>query len=247
MADLNIDIICANTPQAKGRVERMNKTLQDRLVKELRLQGVSGMDEANAFAPAFAEDYNRRFAREPLNPHDAHRPLRHQEDLGHVFSWQEERQMTRNLVVNFKRVTYLVEPSRDTRRLAGKKVRVHQWADGRVEIHCAGRSLPFSLFDKNPCVTQGDIVGNKRLGHVLSMIQYAQKKRDDLRLASKKLTLREKDLIRDRGDQARPVVNAGGAAFAAYLENFEKEQRDRARAYNQAAQKRRREKQLGTV
>ena len=79
------------------------------------------------------------------------------------------------------------------------------------------------------------------------MIQYAQKKPDDLRLASKKLTLREKEQIRDRGDQARPVVNPGGAAFAAYLENFAKEQKERDRAYNQAARHRGREKELGTT
>ena len=56
LADLNIDIICANTPQAKGRVGRMNKTLQDRLVKELRLRGISNMDDGNAFLPEFIAD-----------------------------------------------------------------------------------------------------------------------------------------------------------------------------------------------
>ncbi len=94
---LNIDIICANTPQAKGRVERMNKTLQDRLVKELRLRGISNMADGNAFLPEFMEDYNRRFAREPMNSLDAHRPLQRGDDLAKIFTWQEERTMTRNL------------------------------------------------------------------------------------------------------------------------------------------------------
>src|SRR5215472_13992753 len=58
--ELNIDIICANTPQAKGRVERSFGTLQDRLVKELRLAGISTIEAGNAFLPAFMEDYNRR-------------------------------------------------------------------------------------------------------------------------------------------------------------------------------------------
>src|SRR5215217_7391124 len=62
---LNIDIICANAPQAKGRVERANGTLQDRLVKEMRLAGISTIEAGNAFLPAFMEDYNRRFAKEP--------------------------------------------------------------------------------------------------------------------------------------------------------------------------------------
>jgi len=72
LTELNFEIICANSPQAKGRVERMNKTLQDRLVKELRLRTVSTMEAGNAFLPEFMEDYNRRFGCTPKNPHDAH-------------------------------------------------------------------------------------------------------------------------------------------------------------------------------
>jgi hypothetical protein len=127
LTELNIDIICANSPQAKGRVERMNKTLQDRLVKELRLCGISNMEDGNAFLPEFTEDYNRRFGRAPQNPHDAHRPLQDGEDLSRIFSWQEERTLSRNLTVHFKRVTYLVEPGPDTLPLGGKRVRIYEW------------------------------------------------------------------------------------------------------------------------
>jgi hypothetical protein len=74
--ELNIDGICANTPAAKGRVERAHLTLQDRLVKELRLQGITTLEAANAFMPGFIEDYNARFAKLPRNGHDAHRALR---------------------------------------------------------------------------------------------------------------------------------------------------------------------------
>jgi hypothetical protein len=105
---LNIDISCANSPQAKGRVERMNKTLQDRLVKELRLAGVSNGEAGNAFAPEYMEDYNRRFARAPANSHDAHRPLQDGEDLSCILTWQEDRTLSRNLTVPFKSVTYLI-------------------------------------------------------------------------------------------------------------------------------------------
>jgi hypothetical protein len=61
--DLSIEIICANSSQAKGRVERANKTLQDRLVKELRLAGVSSIADGNAFLPGFVTDYNASFAK----------------------------------------------------------------------------------------------------------------------------------------------------------------------------------------
>ena len=64
---LNIDIICANSSPAKGRVERANRTLQDRLVKELRLAGAATLAEGNALLPAFMADYNARFAKAPAN------------------------------------------------------------------------------------------------------------------------------------------------------------------------------------
>jgi hypothetical protein len=70
---LGIEMIPAHSPQAKGRVERVNATLQDRLVKELRLAGISSIAEANAMLDAFARDYNNRFAREPLRSANAHR------------------------------------------------------------------------------------------------------------------------------------------------------------------------------
>jgi len=195
LSDLNIDIICANTPQAKGRVERMNQTLQDRLVKELRLRGISNMNDGNAFLPEFMKDYNGRFARAPQGAHDAHRPLQAGEDLAQTFAWQEERTMSRNLTVHFKRVTYLIEPGPETLPLGGKRVQVREWEDGRVEIQCAGRTLPFSIFDQNPHIAAGAIVENKRLGAVLAVIQAAQDERDRTRLASKKLTLRQKERI----------------------------------------------------
>src|SRR5258705_2239745 len=70
--DLNIDSLCANSPQAKGRVERANATLQDRLVKELRLRGLNNPVAADAFLPVFMADYKRRFARAPPLAHDGH-------------------------------------------------------------------------------------------------------------------------------------------------------------------------------
>jgi hypothetical protein len=205
LAELNIDIICANSPQAKGRVERMNETLQDRLVKELRLRGISTMEEGNAFLPGYMEDYNHRFGRAPRNAHDAHRPLQDGEDLTQIFSWQEGRTLSHNLTVHFKRRTYLVEPGPTTSHLGGKRVRVHEWKDGRVEIHAGGTSLPYSIFEQNPCITQGAIVENKRLGAVLAVIQKAQIERDRARLASKKLTVRENDRIRAAWEESAPA------------------------------------------
>jgi transposase len=214
LSELNIDILCANTPQAKGRVERAHLTLQDRLVKELRLRGISTPEAGNAYLPEFRADYNERFGREPASAHDAHRPVREDEDLARIFTWQENRKLTRNLTLHYKRMIYLVEPGPQTLRLAGDVCRVHEDADGGIEIFHAGQPLPSrALFDKNPHVSQGAIVANKRLGAVLTQIQADQKERDRQRLSSaSKLTLRQKERIRAAQARASTVASssAGG-------------------------------------
>lgn len=73
--DLGIELICANSSQAKGRVERANLTLQDRLVKELRLHHIDNIEEANIWLPDFIADFNQRFAKPANYPKDMHRPV----------------------------------------------------------------------------------------------------------------------------------------------------------------------------
>jgi len=196
LSELNIDILCANTPQAKGRVERAHLTLQDRLVKELRLQEISTAEAANAYAPEFMKAYNERFAKAPLSPHDAHRPVRDDEDLTLVFTCQEDRKISRELTLHFRSGLYLIEPNPETLELRGQRCRVHEYADGRLDLRHQGRSLPFRAFDEQRRVSQGDIVSNKRLGAVLSQIQAEQRRRDEELLASSKVTRRRKEQIR---------------------------------------------------
>lgn len=88
MNELNITGICANTSSAKDRVERAHLTLQDRLVKELRLRGISRPEAANAFVEEFMADYNRRFAKPPRHDFDVHRPLENNENLEATFTWR---------------------------------------------------------------------------------------------------------------------------------------------------------------
>ena len=94
LSELNIDIICANSPQAKGRVERAFATLQDRLVKELRLAGISTIAAANTWLPEFTASYNARFGRQPANAKDLHRPLTAADDLDEILAWREARTVT---------------------------------------------------------------------------------------------------------------------------------------------------------
>ncbi len=113
MQELDIQIICANTPQAKGRVERANQTLQDRLVKELRLRGISDIAAAMPILPEFREDFNHRFAVQPRSAHDAHRPLLKTDNLDLILTHQETRTLTKNLTLQSK--ASLPDPNRPTR------------------------------------------------------------------------------------------------------------------------------------
>jgi hypothetical protein len=175
---LNIDIICANTSQAKGRVERANATLQDRLVKEMRLQGISTMEAGNVFLPAFMIDYNARFAKSPFDARDLHRSVAEHDDLDDAFAWKEERTVSVNLTLQYDQVMFILEPNEITRALARKRVTVIDYPDGRLAIQHNGVDLAYRTFDKRPQVNQAAIVENKRLGPVLAYIAEKQKELD---------------------------------------------------------------------
>ena len=172
--ELGIEILCANTPAAKGRVERAHGTLQDRLVKEMRLEGISTIDEANAWIDTFVDQYNARFAKPPRLPHDVHRPVQPFENLEDTFTWQEPRTLSQSLSLQYDKVLYLIEPSPENQRLAGRRVTVIDFPDGRIKIRYEGRDLVYREFDKLQHVHQGEVVSHKRLGAMLSFIGQEQ-------------------------------------------------------------------------
>lgn len=174
LAELNIDIICANTPQAKGRVERAFGILQDRLVKELRLANIADIAAANTWLPVFTADYNRRFGRTPLNAKDLHRPLSATDDLDEILAWREQRTVTRNLTLHYDRMMLILESTPLTRILARKMVDVVNYPDGRFAVRTNGVDLPFRVFDKIRAIQPGAIVENKRLTEVLAYVQRQQ-------------------------------------------------------------------------
>jgi len=175
---LNIDIICANSSPAKGRVERANKTLQDRLVKELRLAGAATLAEGNALLPAFIADYNARFAKAPANSKDLHRRLRAGDDLDDAFAWKEERTLSQALTLQYDRVMFILEPSEHAKAAIGKRVTVVDYPDGRLTIRYRGVELAYRTFDKVRQVTQAAIVENKQLGAALAFIREQQLRRE---------------------------------------------------------------------
>jgi len=175
---LNIDIICANSSPAKGRVERAHKTLQDRLVKELRLAGAASLAQGNALLPGFIADYNVRFAKLPANSKDLHRPLRDGDDLEDAFAWKEERTLSQALTLQYDKVLFIVEPSEQAKTAIGKRVTVVDYPDGRLSIRYRGVELAYRTFDKIQQVDQGAIADNKRLGPLLAMIRDQQQRRE---------------------------------------------------------------------
>lgn len=175
LKDLNIELICANSSQAKGRVERANKTLQDRLVKEMRLQSIDTIEQANAWLPDFIADFNRRFAKPPRYPKDMHRPLRESaEELNDIFAWQELRKLSKSLTFQYDKVVYLIDPTEENQRLVNQVVKVLDRPDGTIAIQYGHRKLEFKIFDKLADVDQGQVVENKRLGAVLKFAQAKQ-------------------------------------------------------------------------
>ncbi|NVM93132.1 transposase [Variovorax sp. SG517] len=182
--ELNIDIMCANTSQAKGRVERANLTLQDRLVKELRLRGISTREAANAFAPHFIADFNARFAKPAKRDFDAHRLVRADEDLDLIFTWRLQRKVSLSLTLQHDRVIYLLKDTPANRKLIHRYIDVYEYPDGRIELRADGVGLAYERYDRLPQVDTAAIVENKRLSHALQAALVIQSQRDDRRKSS---------------------------------------------------------------
>jgi transposase len=165
MQELDIQIICANSPQAKGRVERANQTLQDRLVKELRLHGISTIKAANAFLPEFLADFNRRFAVTPRSNHDAHRPLLKTENLDFIFTRQKTTHLSKNLSVQYQKVIYQIHSDRPDYALRNAPVIICENTKGEITILYKNQPLSYTTFKKLP--RQSEVVETKLINRAL--------------------------------------------------------------------------------
>jgi transposase len=149
MKTLEIELINANSPQAKGRVERANETLQDRLVKELRLLGISDIETANAYLPKFIEKHNARFAVVPKSEINAHRKLqKSDEELDLIFCLQHERKLSKNLELSYKNIVYQVQVEGHGYTLRRAKVTVCEDLQGNITLLYKGRKLKYRCYKK---------------------------------------------------------------------------------------------------
>ncbi len=136
LAELAIEVIHANSPQAKGRVERLFKTLQDRMVKEMRLVGIKSVDEANEFLKTYLAIYNRKFRKQAASSADLHRSAPHSRELDRIFCSKEERTVRNDFSVIHNGKRYQIEEV--TR---AQKVLVEERLAGTVHISYKGREL----------------------------------------------------------------------------------------------------------
>jgi len=179
-------------------VERANQTHQDRLVKELRLAGISTIESANVFAHGFMEDFNARSAQAPFGARDLHRPLMPHDDSDEAFAWKELRTVTCNLTLHYDKVMFILEPNEIARPLARRHVAVIDYPNGRLAIRHKGVDLPYRTFDRLQKVDRAAIVENKRLGEVLAFVVERQRERTETRSVK---------ALRRRGQAERPMFN----------------------------------------
>ena len=149
--ELGIESIHAHSPQAKGRVERANQTLQDRLVKELRLAGINDRDSANTWLAQghYIADHNRRFAVMPKEVTDAHQCYAGTpESLARTLSVQVTKTLSKNLSCQHENQLLQVVTTGTGQALRGAKVTLHEHFDGRKELYLKQRKLNYTVLDK---------------------------------------------------------------------------------------------------
>ena len=143
-AQLGIELIAASSPQAKGRVERIHGTHQDRLVKKLRRKQIASHGEANAYLEGeYLREHNRRFARAAARPEDYHRRTPCAAELDRIFRLESERVISDDWVVRYDNRFFQLEPQSRHYAPARGKVVVGEGPDGRVGIEYRGRAVPW--------------------------------------------------------------------------------------------------------
>jgi transposase len=147
MEALGIELIHAHSPQAKGKVENKNSTLQDRLVKEMRLDGINNMNDANgAYLDAFMDRYNRKFAVRPLMEEDVHTRVENQDALALHLTLQEPRTVSKNLTVSYKGKIYCLKKPNTVKKLCQARVIICEDESGKINILCKGQSLHYEVY-----------------------------------------------------------------------------------------------------
>jgi hypothetical protein len=145
LEELGVHLIHAQSAPAKGRIERLFKTFQDRLIKEMRLRGISSISAANEFLRTYLPVFNRRFSVEPLNPDDLHRPLPEGIELDKILAVKITRALRNDFTVRHEGKLYQVEET-----IRSKEIIVEERINGSLLITYKGRALRYKKITQRP-------------------------------------------------------------------------------------------------
>jgi len=150
--ELGVDVIYADSPQAKGRIERLFRTFQNRLIKEMRLKGIKSIEEANRFLTYYLSAYAKRFAVQPANHTDLHRPIAKGVDLNAVFCVKTIRVLRNDFTVAYNSRLYQIEDN-----LNAEKVTIEERANGSIHISYRNMDLKFKEITTRPKKQQQEL------------------------------------------------------------------------------------------
>lgn len=149
LKEIDVNLIHAQSSQAKGRVERANGTLQDRLIKLMRLEGISSIEEANEYVEQYRVEHNKRFSREAKDPCDAHRKLKKGTSLEKIFCEKTTRKVAKDLSIQWKNKVYILTDTASQNRLRGKSATVFD-VDGKIYIEIEGKECKYEIYEELP-------------------------------------------------------------------------------------------------
>lgn len=165
MKEVNVSVIHAHSPQGKGRIERLFKTLQDRLVKELRLTSINTIAKANEFLDKiFIPKFNEKFSVVPKKPDNLHTPLTGMElsRIDSIFSIQSYRHVNNDFTIRFKSKWMQLLEQQPTLVLRKDQILVEEHLDGSIHLNLRGKYLEFMELPERPEKVKMRITGLTR-------------------------------------------------------------------------------------
>jgi len=152
MSQIGVNSITAHSPEAKGRVERMNGTLQDRLVKEMRLANISTIEEANKFLKTYIPKFNKQFAVVAKNQSDLHKPINKEmkKKLPQIFSIQSKRKINNDYTIMFKNQFFQLEEKQATTVFKKDTVIIEEHLNGKIKIRLNDKYLKYFELPERP-------------------------------------------------------------------------------------------------
>lgn len=172
MKELKIETIFAETAEAKGRVERVNQTLQDRLVKELRLKGINSREKANQYLPEFIKLFNRKFSVVPRELANLHRKLEPFERLKDILCEKHQRILSKQLTLSYKTTLYQIQTDRPAYAMRYAPVEIRENVNGEITVAYQDKQLDYTVIKQQP---KTEIINSKQLNFTVDHLVEKQK------------------------------------------------------------------------